>query len=209
MALTKTEAAKLTQDLMTRGVIDTIVKDSQLLAMLPFQQVVGTAVTYNREATNPAAAFYDVGDTWAEATPTFTQVTAALKILGGDADVDNFLGQTYADPNDLEAEVLMKRAKATAHLYQEQYRTQSTGGAPPLDRPRRRGDHPRRGLRRRLLPLLQFTVRVVASLAAVRAADPWLVPVDPAWQLVALVSVTVASVLVDVRPLVTVERHRS
>ncbi len=121
MALTKTEAAKLTQDLMTRGVIDTIVKDSQLLQMLPFQQVLGTAVTYNREATNPAAAFYDVGDTWTEATPTFTQVTAALKILGGDADVDNFLGQTYADPNDLEAEVLMKRAKATAHLYQDSF----------------------------------------------------------------------------------------
>ena len=140
MALTKTEAAKLTQDLMTRGVIDTIVKDSQLLAMLPFQQVVGTAVTYNREATNPAAAFYDVGDTWAEATPTFTQVTAALKILGGDADVDNFLGQTYADPNDLEAEVLMKRAKATAHLYQEQYRTQSTGGAAAVERPGRCDD---------------------------------------------------------------------
>lgn len=36
MALTKTEAAKLTQDLMTRGVIDTIVKDSQLLQLLPF-----------------------------------------------------------------------------------------------------------------------------------------------------------------------------
>src|SRR4051795_3724216 len=64
MALTKTEAAKLTQDLMVRGVIDTIVKDSQLFQMLPFLDVIGTAVVYNREATNPAAAFYDVGDTW-------------------------------------------------------------------------------------------------------------------------------------------------
>ena len=68
-------------------------------------EVTGTAVTYNREATLPAATFYDVGDTWTEATPTFTQVTAALKILGGDADVDNFLQATYADPNDVEAEV--------------------------------------------------------------------------------------------------------
>jgi HK97 family phage major capsid protein len=117
MALTKTEAAKLTQDLMVRGVIDTIVKDSQLFQVLPFMDVTGTAVTYNRENTNPAATFYDVGDTWSEATPTFTQVTAALKIMGGDADVDNFLSQSYADPNDLEAEVIIKRAKAVAHLY--------------------------------------------------------------------------------------------
>jgi hypothetical protein len=72
--------------------------------------VVGTAVTYNREATNPAASFYDVGDTWTEATPTFTQVTAALKIMGGDADIDRFLQQTYADPNDLEVEIITKRA---------------------------------------------------------------------------------------------------
>jgi HK97 family phage major capsid protein len=117
MALTKVEAAKLTQDLMLRGVIDTILKESQLLQLLPFMEVVGTAVTYAREATNPPATFYEVGDTWSEATPTFTQVTTALKILGGDADVDNFLGQTYADPNDLEAEVLIKRAKAVAYLY--------------------------------------------------------------------------------------------
>jgi len=68
-------------------------------------EVTGTAVTYNREATMPAATFYDVGDTWTEATPTFTQVTTALRIMGGDADVDNFLQATYADPNDIEAEV--------------------------------------------------------------------------------------------------------
>jgi hypothetical protein len=80
-------------------------------------EVTGTAVTYNREATLPAASFYDVGDTWTEATPTFTTVTAALKIMGGDADVDNFLQATYADPNDLEAEVIASRSRAVAHKF--------------------------------------------------------------------------------------------
>ena len=106
MAMTKVEAAKLTQDMMLRGVIETIVTESMILELLPFMQVTGTSVTYNREATLPASTFYDVGDTWTEATPTFTQVTAALKIMGGDADVDNFLQATYADPNDIEAEVI-------------------------------------------------------------------------------------------------------
>src|SRR6188472_4628499 len=124
MALTKAEAAKLTNDLLTRGVIETIVKESQVLSLLPFMEVTGTAVTYNREATMPAAGFYDVGDTWTEATPTFTQLTATLKILGGDADVDNFLQATYADPNDLEAEVIAKRAKAVGHLFSEGYWSQ-------------------------------------------------------------------------------------
>ena len=121
MALTKAEAAKLTQDLMLRGVIETIVKESELLQFLPFMEVTGTAVTYNREATMPAASFYDVGDTWTEATPTFTQVTTPLRILGGDADVDNFLAATYADPNDVEAEVIASRAKAAAHKFSEAF----------------------------------------------------------------------------------------
>src|SRR3712207_8611976 len=82
-------------------------------------EVTGTAVTYNREATMPAAQFYDVGDTWTEATPTFTPVTTALKIMGGDADVDNFLQATYADPNDIEAETIASRAKAVAHLFSD------------------------------------------------------------------------------------------
>ena len=121
MAMTKAEAAKLTNDLLLRGVIETIVRESELLARLPFMEVTGTAVTYNREATMPAAAFYDVGDTWTEATPTFTQVTANLKILGGDADVDNFIQATYADPNDIEAEVIGNRAKAIAHLFSDSF----------------------------------------------------------------------------------------
>lgn len=121
MAMTKAEAAKLTNDLLLRGVIETIVKESELLTLLPFMEVTGTAVTYNREATMPAASFYDVGDTWTEATPTFTQLQATLKILGGDADVDNFLQATYADPNDIEAEVIANRAKAVAHKFSDTF----------------------------------------------------------------------------------------
>jgi hypothetical protein len=119
LALTKVEAAKLTQDMLLRGVIETIVKESQLLDYLPFMEVTGTAVTYNRELAMLPASFYDVGDTWTEAAPTFTQVTAPLRILGGDADVDNFLQATYANPNDLEAEVIASRAKATAHKFSD------------------------------------------------------------------------------------------
>ncbi len=45
MSLTMAEAAKLTQDLLLRGVIETIVSESQLLAYLPFISVTGNALT--------------------------------------------------------------------------------------------------------------------------------------------------------------------
>jgi hypothetical protein len=121
MALTKTEASKLSNDLLLRGVIETIVKESAMLTFLPFMEVTGTSVRYNRELTMPAASFYAVGDTWTEATPTFTSVTANLAILGGDADVDNYLQQTYSDQNDIEAEIIASRAKAVAHKFSDTF----------------------------------------------------------------------------------------
>lgn len=130
MAISKSEAAKLSNDLLLRGVIETVVKESSLLNHLPFMQVTGTAVTYSREATMPAAAFYEPGDTWAEATPTFSQHTAHLAILGGDADVDNFLQATYSDANDIEAEVIANRAKAVAHAFSDSFFNGDTGTNP-------------------------------------------------------------------------------
>lgn len=126
MALTQTQAGLLSNDLLVRGVIETIVKEAPVLQYLPFMEVTGTSVRYTREATMPAAAFYAVGGTWAEATPTFTNHSAYLSILGGDADVDNFLQATYADTNDLEAEVLALRAKAVAHKFAETFVTGDT-----------------------------------------------------------------------------------
>ena len=134
MAVTKSEAAKLTQDMMLRGVIETVVKESSILAMLPFMQVVGTALTYNRENTMPEADFYEPGDVWFVDTPTWSTQTQELKIIGGDADVDNFLQQTYSDPNDIEAVVLESRAKAVAHKWSDTfYNGDTSAGSKSFD----------------------------------------------------------------------------
>src|SRR3989304_2575740 len=98
MALPLAEAAKLSNDILLQGVIETIIKDSPVLQRLPFVEITGNGLSYNREATAPSAAFFDVGDTWTESTPTFTQQTVTLKIMGGDADIDNFLSAPGAAP---------------------------------------------------------------------------------------------------------------
>jgi len=121
MALTLTEAEKLSNDVLLQGVIETIIKDSPVLQMLPFIQIQGNGLTYARESTLPSIAFYDVGDTWAESTPTFAQVTSTLKIMGGDADVDNYLRSTRSNINDLEAAVVEQKAKALRHTFEEYF----------------------------------------------------------------------------------------
>ena len=119
MALTLNEAAKLSNDMLLQGVVETIIKDSPILQRLPFIELAGNGLTYNREKTLPEIDFYDVGDTWAESTPTFDQITTTLKIMGGDADVDNFLKATRSNLQDLEVAVIELKAKALKDKFEE------------------------------------------------------------------------------------------
>jgi len=121
MSINLVEAEKLSNDVLLQGVIETIVKDSPILQLLPFIQIVGNGLTYTRESALPTVDFYDVGDTWVESTPTFTKPTATLKILGGDADVDNYLKATRSNINDLEAAVIEQKSKALRHEFEKQF----------------------------------------------------------------------------------------
>jgi hypothetical protein len=130
MALTLAEAAKLSNDILLSGVVETIIKDSPILQRMPFIEIVGNGLTYNRENAAPTAAFFDVGDTWTESTPTFTQLTVTLKIMGGDADIDNFLIATRSNLQDLEAAVVQLKAKAVRQLFETTFVTGDVAGNP-------------------------------------------------------------------------------
>jgi hypothetical protein len=121
VALTLAEASKLSNDVLLAGVVETIIKDSPILQSLPFIEIVGNGLTYNRENAAATAAFYDVGDSWTESTPTFTQITAVLKIVGGDADIDNFLLATRSNLQDLEAAVVQLKAKAVQQKFEDTF----------------------------------------------------------------------------------------
>ena len=121
MALTLAEASKLSNDVLVQGVIETVMKDSPVLQTLPFIEIVGNGLTYNRENRAPTVAFYSVGDAWAESTPTFSQLTAKLAIMGGDADVDNYLATTRSNVQDLEAAVIQLKARAIQHKFEDTF----------------------------------------------------------------------------------------
>ncbi|HZP56873.1 MAG TPA: phage major capsid protein [Dehalococcoidia bacterium] len=121
MALTLAEAAKLSNDVVLQGVIETIIQDSPVLQALPFIEITGNGLTYNRENAAASAGFFAVGDTWNESTPTFTQVTATLSILGGDADIDNYLLTTRSNVQDLQSAVIRLKAKAVQQKFEDTF----------------------------------------------------------------------------------------
>lgn len=51
MAITLAEAAKLSNDILLVGVIETIIYDSPILQTLPFIEIVGNGLTYNQTCT--------------------------------------------------------------------------------------------------------------------------------------------------------------
>lgn len=121
MSVTLAEGAKLSNDVLKVGVIETIIKDSPILQKLPFDEIKGNALTYNRENVMATAGWYAVGDPWAESTPTFDQKEAVLRILGGDADVDNYIKMTRSNIQDIEAAIIELKAKAVRHEFERTF----------------------------------------------------------------------------------------
>jgi hypothetical protein len=130
MTISLAEASKLSNDILLKGIIETVVKDSPILERLPFIQITGNSLKYNRERSLPTVGWYaPVSGTWAQSEPAFEQCSASLGVLGGNADVDNFLKSTRSNIQDLEAAVIEQKAKALRHEFENTF----LNGDPNLD----------------------------------------------------------------------------
>ncbi len=117
MALTLVEGNKYSTTKLQAVVVDLLVKESKIMEHLPFETILGNSLTYNKITTDAGASFYDVGDTWIESTMVLTQATATLKIMGGDADLDNFLLKTRSNITDMKTQVVDNKIKAVKNKF--------------------------------------------------------------------------------------------
>ena len=117
MPLLKTEAEKLSNNDLVAGVIEEIIDREDLFAVLPFVKTEGKAYVYNRENTVSEGAFIDPNEAITEEASTFTTITAYLKILAGDVDVDKFLAGTMSDHNSQYATQIAQKAKGLARKF--------------------------------------------------------------------------------------------
>jgi hypothetical protein len=91
MAITLVEAAKLAAnngEFKRAGVIANFASASEWLAAMPFDTITGNAYAYNREGQLPGVAFRGLNEAYPESTGIINPLTEALKIGGGDLDVD-------------------------------------------------------------------------------------------------------------------------
>src|SRR6266487_4954146 len=105
--------------MVQRGVIETILEESPMLRVMPFLEVEGNSFKYSQESALGGASFYAVNGVWSEGSATFTQKTASLAILGGDADVDSFIQRTRSNLNDQRAIQTHLKAKDVARKWEQ------------------------------------------------------------------------------------------
>jgi hypothetical protein len=91
MALTLVEAAKQSQNPIQSAVIEMYARSSDILSALPFQNISGNALKYNREETLPGVGFRGVNEAYDESVGVLNPMTEPLVIAGGDLDVDTFI----------------------------------------------------------------------------------------------------------------------
>lgn len=98
MALTLVESAKIAANqgqTIRAAVIAMFARASDLLMAMPFKDIQGNAYAYNREGALPGVAFRGVNESYTASTGVINPLIEALRIAGGDLDVDAFLVKTH------------------------------------------------------------------------------------------------------------------
>jgi len=121
VALTLAQAAAASTNTLQRGVIQTFIDESPVLDRLPFMEIEGNAYQYTSELALPGIAFRAVNAGYTESTGTVQNDTVALKIFGGDADVDRFIQRTLSNINDQRALQTRMKAKAAAIAFTDAF----------------------------------------------------------------------------------------
>ncbi len=111
MSLTLVEAAKLeTGDVYRQAVIEMYAMSSDIMAAMPFADIQGNALKYNREETLPGIGFRGVNGSYDESTGIINPITEALVIAGGDLDVDKFIIDTMGAGQRSSQEMMKVKA---------------------------------------------------------------------------------------------------
>lgn len=117
--VTLAESAKLTQDMLLAGVIESIVEVNPLYEVMPFMPIEGNALAYNREKVIGDTQFLGVGGTiTAKAPAEFDKVTSSLTTIIGDAEINGLIEATRSDYTDQRSIQIASKAKSIGRQYQ-------------------------------------------------------------------------------------------
>jgi hypothetical protein len=115
MALTLLEANKLNDGNVKRtAIIEMFAQNSDLLRVLPFMDIPGGSMTYNKESKLPGVGFRGYNEYYTESLGVINPETEVLRISGGWIDVDRAMIKTRGSQVRSEQEAMKVKAMALA-----------------------------------------------------------------------------------------------
>lgn len=100
------------------GILTTFAQASPLLAAMPLVSVQGNSYAWTRQAGLGSVGFRAVNGTLSESAGAVETRSVALKIIGGDLDVDNFLIQSHGPQTRAAHEQMKATLMAQTVAYQ-------------------------------------------------------------------------------------------
>jgi len=119
MGYTLLEAEKLNRingegDDLREAIIEIYTGSSDILLNLPFDNIQGNALKYNREGNYPGIGFRGVNESYTPSTGILNPQTESLVIAGGELDVDKYIIDTMGEQQRSVQEAMKIRALSAA-----------------------------------------------------------------------------------------------
>jgi len=116
-SVTLLEAAKYGDDMLKKGVVETIIQESPLLMRMPMITIQGNALKHQAEGTLPTPAFRQVNASYTRSWGSDEEHFWGTTILGGEVFVDNYLVRVRGNVQDVKARQYSKFSKAMAMVF--------------------------------------------------------------------------------------------
>jgi hypothetical protein len=121
MALTLVEMAKIEENPLRKGVISTLLFESNVMQMIPWEDIGALSTTVIRFKNLPSVGFRYVNESYSESTGTFDQIQESVYPLGGDIDVDIMFIQNKAAVASPRATQTEMKLKAVAYQFNQSF----------------------------------------------------------------------------------------
>jgi len=121
MAWTLVELSKIETDTLRKSVIDTILMESNLMEMLPWETIGTLSTSVVMINSLPSVGFRKINAGYAESTGTFKQKSENISLLGGMIDTDKALARaknTVADARAIQQQMMVK---AIAYKFNDRF----------------------------------------------------------------------------------------
>lgn len=121
MAWTLAELSKIETDTLRKSVIDTLIMESNVLELVPWETIGQLATTIVRIKDLPSVGFRKVNEGYAESIGHFEQKVENISLFGGDIDTDKAIARAKNTIADARAIQQTLKLKAVAYDFNDNF----------------------------------------------------------------------------------------